>query len=70
MRSSLSITGHADVLHMDMVDAVVVLVDGAQHVAAGKGQMAGIEQQRNAFARMLMKASSSGSVSTTAAMWW
>ena len=44
-------TVHAHVLHVDVVDAGVVLVDGAQHVAAGKGQMAGVEQQRNAGAR-------------------
>ena len=37
---------------MHMVDARVVVVDGAQHVAAGKGQMPGIEQQRNARAGM------------------
>ena len=56
---------------MHMVDARVVIVDRAQHVAAGKGQVAGIEQQRNALRpNAFMKASSSGSVSTTAAMWW
>ena len=44
--------GHAHILHMHMADARVVVVDGAQHVAAGKGQMPGIEQQRNAFAGM------------------
>jgi hypothetical protein len=37
---------------MHVVDARVVVVDGAQHIAAGKGQVPGIEQQRNAFARI------------------
>ena len=37
---------------MHVADPRVVIVDGAQHVAAGKGQMPGIEQQRNARARM------------------
>ncbi len=35
-------------LHMHMVDAGMVVVDGAQHVAAGKGKMAGIHQERDA----------------------
>ena len=36
----------ADVLRMDVADALVVLVDDAQHVAAGEGHVAGIEQER------------------------
>ena len=44
---------HAHVLGVNMRDALVVLVDDAQHIAAGKGHVARIEQQRDAFARML-----------------
>ena len=36
---------------MHMADALVVIVDGAQHVAAGECQVTGIEQQWNALAR-------------------
>src|SRR5690348_3787026 len=43
----------ADVLHMHVVDACVVMVDGAQHVAPGKSEMASVEQQWNAWAGTL-----------------
>ena len=35
---------------MHVVDALVMVVDGAQHIAAGKGEVASVEQERNAFA--------------------
>jgi hypothetical protein len=59
---------HAHVLRVHMLDALVVIVDGPQHVAAREGEMARIEEQRDR--RVPHEASSSGSVSTTAAMWW
>ena len=55
---------------MHVGDALVMPVDGFQDIATGKSEMSGIEQQRNAGSpEWFMKASSSWSNWTTAAMW-
>ena len=52
VRSSPSITAHAHVLRVDVADALVMLVDHAQHVAAGEGHVASVEEQRQRGARV------------------
>ena len=45
--------GPTDVLCVDVTDAFVMLVDDAQHVAAGKRHVPGVVKQRQALAGML-----------------